>query len=170
MISERAVPVRGRSSARRERSWRLPSLSAAPAIAGRQRLMEALGTSALIQLMLAMTLIAVAFLLYMAQESQISVQQINLSILRSQHMQLVADNTSLGITASGLQSTPRVDRLATSRLGMSTTDTNPPMYVSVTAPALAPIRPVNADTVEAQRASSPLAWMGRFLDSLHSSL
>lgn len=170
MISERAIPVRGRAIPRQERTWRVPSLRAAPAIAGRERLMEALGESVLVQLMLAMTFIAVAFLLYMAQESQISVQQINLSVLRSNHMQLVADNTSLRATATGLQSTTRIDRTASTRLGMSAPDNSSYVWVRVAVPPLTPVHAVNADALAAERQSAPLAWMGRFLHTVQSSL
>lgn len=169
MISERAIPVRGRVASG-ERAWRLPSLRAAPAIAGRQRLMEALGQSVLIQLMLAMTLIAVALLLYMAQESQISVQQINLSVLRSNHMQLVADNTTLRARATALQSTPRIDRTASTRLGMSAPDNSSYMWVNVAVPPLPAVHPVNADVLAAERQSSPVAWMGRLIHTVQSSL
>lgn len=170
MISERAVPVRGRAAARRERTWKFPSLRAAPAMAGRQRLMEALGKSVLVQLMLAMTLIAVAALLYMAQESQISVQQINMAVLRSQHMQLVAENTTLRARATGLQSTGRVDQIATSRLGMVPQDSSNQMWINVDVPTVPTARSVNADTVAAQQRSAPLAWLGRFAHTIQSSL
>lgn len=170
MISERAVPARGRTSTGQTRVWRVPSLRAAPAIAGRQRLMEALGRSVLVQLMLAMTFIAIAFLFYMAQESQISVQQINLSVLRSDHMQLVANNTTLRGAATALQSTTRIDRTATTGLGMSTPDNSSYVWVPVAVPPLAAEHAVNADTLAAERQSSPLAWMGRFLSTVQSSL
>jgi cell division protein FtsL len=132
--------------------------------------METLGGSVLVQLMLAMTFIAVAFLLYMAQESQISVQQINMAVLRSQHMQLVAENTTLRAAATGLQSTPRVDRIATTRLGMSVPDASNTIWVSVSVPPLPPVRPVNADVVAAERQSAPMAWLGRFVRTVQSSL
>jgi hypothetical protein len=128
--------------------------------------METLGKSVLIQLMLAMSFIALAILLYMAQESQISVQQINISALRAEHMQLVADNTAARTRASGLQLTQRIDTTAT-RLGMSTAN---PLWVEVPVPRLSPVRPVNADTVAAQRQSAPLAWMTRFVHTVRSSL
>lgn len=170
MISERAVPAPTRASRGRERGRRLPTLPAAPAIAGRERLMEALGRSVLVQLMLAMTFIAVAFLLYMAQESQISVQQINMSVLRSQHMQLVADNTTLRARATALQSTPRIDWTASTRLGMLASDQNSKVWVPVSVPQLPALRPVSADAVAAESQSAPLAWMSRFLHSVQSSL
>lgn len=170
MISERVVPVRGRAAARQERARRLPSLSAAPAIAGRRRLMEALGKSVVVQLMLAMTLIAVASLLYMAQESQISVQQINIAALRSDHMQLVAENTVLRARATSLQSTQRVDQVATTKLGMTAQTPADQVWLQVEVRPLPAVRPVNADTVAAQRASSPGAWLHRFVRTIQSSL
>ncbi len=170
MIADRAVPVPQRVTIGQERVWRLPSLRAAPAMAGRERLMEALGQSVLVQLMLAMTFIAVAFLLYMAQESQISVQQINLSVLRSNHMQLVANNTTLRTSATSLQSATRIDQTASTRLGMSAPDNSAYIWVQVAVPPLAPVHPVNADAMAAETQSAPLAWMGRFLNSVQSSL
>jgi cell division protein FtsL len=132
--------------------------------------MEALGRSVLVQLMLAMTFIAAAFLLYMAQESQISVQQINLSVLRSDHMQLVANNTTLRGAATALQSTTRIDQTATTRLGMSTPDNSSYIWVPVAVSPLPAVHPVNADAIAAERQSAPLAWMGRFLSAVQSSL
>jgi cell division protein FtsL len=132
--------------------------------------MESLGRSVLIQLMLAMSLIALASLMYMAQESSISVQQINLSVLRSEHMQLVADNTKLRTTATALQSTPRVDLIATTQLNMAKRDPGSYMWPIVQAPRLQPVQPVNADTLAAQRESSPLAWMTRAVHAVGASL
>ena len=171
MISERAIPARPRAAARRQsRTWQIPRLSSAPARAGRERLAEALGKSVLVQLMLAMTFIALAALLYMAQESQISVQQINIAGLRAQHMQLAADNVSLRSSATSLQETPRIDTIATTTLGMSIPDASSRMWLTVSVPALQPQQPIDADTIAAERNSQPLAWMSRALHELQDSL
>jgi cell division protein FtsL len=132
--------------------------------------MEALGKSVVIQLMLAMTLIAVASLLYMAQESQISVQQINIAGLRGEHMQLVAQNTTLRSRATALQSTQRIDQVATTKLGMTAQSPADQVWFDVTVPALPAVRPVNADTLAADSASSPGAWLKRFAHTIQSSL
>ena len=170
MISERAAV--GRSGALRTKSaaspWRA-RWSRRPAIAGRERLAAALGQSVLVRLMLATSLVALAALLYMVQASQASVQQININTLRTEQMDLAAAQTNYNATASTLKSTTRIDFEATSKLQMGPS-ASLPIWVYPVVPRVGAISSVNADTSAAQRASQPLAWMGRAVSFVHSSL
>jgi cell division protein FtsL len=170
MISQRAAVLGGRPAAVRTRtSWR-QRLSARPAVAGRERIAEALGRSVVIQLMLAMSFVAVAGLLYMAQAGQVSVQQINIDILRSNRVQLVSENTSLSLRATNLTSLQRVDSMATSQLHMALPSRANAIWVWPAFHHITVVRPVDADTANAQRASQPLAWMVHAIRLVKSSL
>lgn len=136
----------------------------------RDRLTGVLGNSVLVQLMLAVAFLACAGLLYMAQQSQVSVQEINISVLRSERMQLMADNVSLRQTATNLSSIQRVDAIATSQLHMTKPDPAMSVWVSPVVPRIAPIPAVDADVLAAQRASQPLAWLQHALHVVQTSL
>lgn len=138
------------------------------AVAGRKRLTEALGESVLVQLALAMSFIALAALLYMAQAGQISVQQINIAVLRNERVQLVGQNATLQSQATALQSTQRVDDIAVNQLHMGLGETV--VWVTPTVPHVRTVRPVNADMAAADRASQPLTQMIAFLRAVHDSL
>jgi cell division protein FtsL len=144
--------------------------TALPALAGRERLGEALGQSVLVQLMLVLAFFALAGLLYMAQQSQVSVQEINISVLRSERVELVAKNTSLRTTATSLSSLQRIDAAATSQLHMTKPDLSATVWVSPVVPRVTAPPAVNADTVAAQQSSQPLAWMAHAIRVVQSSL
>lgn len=171
MISERAAL--GRPGAVR-RSDATPALrlrlTARPAVAGRERLADALGGSVLVQLMLAMSFVALAALLYMAQAGQASVQEINISELQYQRMQLVQTNTNLRALATSLRSPQRVDTIATTQLHMGSPDPATIIWLNAVVPPVPAIAPVNADTVAAQQSSQPLAEMERAIRFIRASL
>lgn len=171
MIGERSAPARVGAQARKtsSRRWR-ERLLAAPAVSGRERLGLSFGNSPLIQLALAMTLVAFAAMVYLFQASQVSVLEMNISDLQTQRVQLRMDNAALQTTASSLRSLQRVDTIATERLHMTKPDISNSMWVTIAAPRLPAIRAVNADTIEAQRRSQPLAWMRSFASFVRSSL
>ena len=145
-------------------------LIARPAISGRERLAHSVGNSVLVQLALAMSLIAFAAMVYLFQASQVSVLEMNISDLQSQRVQLRMDNAALQTTASSLQSLQRVDWYATNKLHMIKPDIAGSMWIAVSTPRLPEIRAVNADTLAAQRRSQPLAWMQNVASFVQSSL
>lgn len=172
MIGERYAGI-GQAGAVRARPTRRSlraRLAAKPAISGRERIAQTLGDSVLVQLMLAMALVAFAALLYLFQASHVSVLEMNISDLQSQQVQLRMDNAALRSTATTLQSLQRVDAAATGRLHMTRPDLSTTIWIRPVVPRLSSIRAVNADTVEAQRQSQPLAWMERALAAAKSSL
>lgn len=120
--------------------------------------------------MLAMSFIALAGLLYMAQAGQVSVQQINIDELRGERVQLVSQNTALSLTATNLKSLQRVDSMATTQLHMSKPAQDSTVWITPVFPRVTLVRPVNADTLSAQRASQPLAWMELAVRTIKSSL
>ncbi|HZU12565.1 MAG TPA: hypothetical protein VFB58_06965 [Chloroflexota bacterium] len=172
MISERLIPrsqrLIPRSHGSRARGWR--ERVTLPAVAGRRRLGEALGRSVVIQLMLAMSFVALAALLYMVQASQITVQQINIAVLRSDRQQLVAQNAQFRSQAVALQSLQRIDSLATGRLHMATPDITTAIWVKPVFRRVTPLASPSGDIVAAQRASSPLTWLEHALTTVHDSL
>lgn len=145
-------------------------VTARPAIAGRERLAQALGQSVLVQLMLAMSFVALAALLYMAQASQVSVQQINISELQSDRVQLTSDNASLRATTTDLQSLPRIDAVATSRLHMTKPDLSTAIWVSPVVPRVPVPHTAGGDVAAAQRQSEPLTWLEHFVSMIQASL
>jgi cell division protein FtsL len=174
MIGERyatAGRLAARDRASLSRRW-----AARPAIAGRERLTQALGQSVLVQLMLAMAFVALAALLYLAQASQASVLQFNIADLQDQQAQLNVQNANLHATAISLESLQRVDTIAIRQLHMTTPDLSTSIWVHPVIPCSgtpcgwSTIRPLNADTVSAERQSQPLGWMRRFVALVKSSL
>lgn len=169
MISENAVVARpGALRTRAATPW-LGRVTARPSIAGRERLAQAVHQSFLVQLALAMTFVALTALLYMAQAGQVSVQQININQLTAERMNLVAANTNYRALATTLQSPQRIDQGATG-LHMAVPPPGSGLWLNPAVPPVAPVRPVNADVVSAQRASQPLAWMEHAVDLVLSSL
>jgi hypothetical protein len=116
-----------------------------------------------------MTFVAVAALLYMAQAGQVSVQQININTLTGERMNLVAANTRYRAISTTLQSAQRIDTGAT-QLHMTAPPPSSVLWLNPVVPQVAPIRPVNADALSAQRASQPLAWMEHAVAFVRSSL
>lgn len=136
----------------------------------RERLAHVSADSTLVQLMLAMTCVAAAGLLYLAQASQVSVLQYNIAGLQYQQTTLNAQNASLRASATQLQSLQRIDTAATSQLHMTKPDLSNAIWITSATPPKVTIRPYNADTVAAERASQPLAWMTYFFTVVRSSL
>ncbi len=141
-----------------------------PAISGRERLGLSIGNSVLIQLALAMSLVAFAAMIYLFQASQVSILEMNISGLQNQEVQLRVDNAALQTTASSLQSIQRVDAIATNRFRMTKPDISAALWITPAAPRLSDIRGINADVFEAQRQSEPLAWMKHVVTVVQSSL
>jgi cell division protein FtsB len=136
----------------------------------RERLAHLTADSTLVQLMLAMTCVAAAGLLYLAQASQVSVLQYNMAGLQYQQTTLNARNASLRATATQLQSLQRIDTAATSQLHMTKPDLSTAIWITAPVPPAVHIYASNADTVAAEQASQPLAWMTRFVTVVRSSL
>lgn len=153
----------------------LSQRAAAPGVArvaraGQERLADWLQSSVLVQLVLAMGFVALAALLYLGQASQVSVLEVNISDLQSRQVQLNADYASLEANATSLQSLQRVEHLATTQLHMTRPDLSTAVWVQPVLPRIVPLRPLNADTLAAQRASEPLAWIRHVVGLVQSSL
>jgi cell division protein FtsL len=112
----------------------------------------------MVQLMLAMSLVAFAALLYLIQASQASVLEYNIAELQAQQVQLQAANAHLHAQVTTLQSPQRIDTLATTQLHMTKPDLSTAIWVTPVLPRVVFPRPLNADVVDAQRASQPLTW------------
>ena len=171
MIGARQVAVRRPLvAAPRPRFVRVRErLARRPAIAGREQLAEALGRSPLVQLMLVTTLVAIAFLLYLAQASQLSIIQYDVQDLRVERMQLNAQNANLHARAAQLQSIQRVDAYATTQLHMAKPDLSSTIWVQPVAPrVVVPSIPDSSAAAEAR--SRPSAWITRFISLVRSSL
>ncbi len=149
------------------RRW---SLSARSAVAGREQLTRNLAASIPVRLALAMTCVAVAGVLYLAQASQVSVLEYNTADLQNQQVLSSAQNASLRATAIQLQSLQRVDAAATQQLHMTKPGISNVVWIGPVNPPAIQVRPLNADVVSAQHASRPLAWMQAFILSVKSSL
>lgn len=162
MIGER-TGVLG-SGARRTAGHRLTGT----AVAGRERFSQAFNGSILVQLMLAMSFVAVAALLYLAQASQASILQVNIDALKTDRMQLTSQNGNLHAVVGGLQSPTRIEAAAAGQLHM--TQDGPAIWVDPVAPPVSLPREVNADTLAAQQDSQPLAWLKNAFDVVKSSL
>jgi cell division protein FtsL len=164
MIGERYAVAGRRTTSQIERRRLLP------AIAGRERLLQALSSSVLVQIMLAMTCVAVAGLLYLAQASQASVLQFSIGDQQTRQVQLSAENASLRQQATQLQSLRRVDFVATTQLHMTKPELSSAVWITATAPRLPAVRTVRAGMLAAERASQPLAWIDRAVRFVQSSL
>ena len=168
MIGERYAAPSGRAQTRASRG---PAIrERRPLWPGRARLLDSLSRSVLVQLTLAMTFVALAALLYLAQASQVSVFQFNIAALQAERTQLTTDNATLNTTATGLQSLPRIDLIATGQLHMTKPDLSTTVWLAPVLPSVAPLPPVHADTQTAERQSQPLAWMKYALITLKQSL
>jgi cell division protein FtsL len=172
MIGERFAPAtRVRSTAKRSsRGVLRDRLVARPSVSGRERLSLSTGNSVLIQLALAMSLVALAAMVYLFQASQVSILEMNIGDMQNQQVQLRIDNAALQTTASSLQSLQRVDAIATNQLHMTRPDISTSMWITPVAPHITAIRAVNADVIDAQRQSQPLAWMQNVVTLVKSSL
>jgi cell division protein FtsL len=124
----------------------------------------------MVQLMLAMSLVAFAALLYLVQASQASVLEYNIAELQAQQVQLQATNADLHAQVTALQSPTRIDLLARNQLHMTKPDISTAIWVRPVMPRITSPRPLNADLVEAQRASQPLAWLQHLVTFVKLSL
>jgi cell division protein FtsL len=140
------------------RAGRGAERNAMPAIAGREQLLTFVRRSVLLQLMLAMALIAFAALIYLNQASKESVLQFSIADLQRERIQLDMQNANLFASASRLQSLSRVYSLASSQLHMSPSRQNNQIWINpvyLRVPALPPDQPASSASLQSQ----PLAWM-----------
>jgi cell division protein FtsL len=137
--------------------------------AGRERLAQFLDGSFLARLMLAMMLVAIASIIYLAQASQESILQFGLSDLQQQQMQLNSKNAALQAQMSQLQSTQRFDSTASQRLGMVKPSVSP-VWLSPTVPRFQATPPPDVSLQKAEQESQPLAWMKSFVSAVLASL
>lgn len=176
MIGERShtsaypIPARPRRLESKSRpSWQR-RWDAQPAPAGRSRVGDALARSVLVQLMLAMTFVAVAALLYLAQASQASVLDYNIAALQAERSQLNSQNAGLQATATSLRSLPRIEAAASTQLHMTTPGMSGTIWIKPVLPTLAAPPLPSYDPRSAQKESQPLAWMKRVFSFVKSSL
>ncbi len=141
-----------------------------PAIAGRELLGRLLDQSILVRLMLALTLIAVACLIYLAQASQMSVLESQIGALRTDNVSLMARNANLHAQANDLQSMQRIDTEATTKLHMTKPDLATTVWIRPVVPRVVPIVADSLDNSAAKRQSQPLAWLDRFVTFVQNSL
>lgn len=146
------------------------------------RLADTLGRSVLVQLLLAMSFVALAALLYLLQASQASVLDVNIAQLQSDRAQLVAQNAALRTTATSLQSLQRVDDLATRQLHMARPDLSRTIWIRPLLPrmvqggtlgadsGLSAGDPQGAEMPAAAQRSTPLGWMKRLIALVRASL
>ena len=113
----------------------------------------------MVQLMLAMSLVAFAALLYLVQASQASVLEYNIAELQTEQVQLQATNADLHAQVTALQSPTRIDLFARNQMHMTKPDISTAIWVRPVLPRIVSPRPLNADLVDAQHASEPLAWL-----------
>jgi len=191
-IRSRVSPERTRYLQLREET--APSTMASPPTRGSllsrvfvQRplaLLQDLGRSVLVQLLLAMSFVALAALLYLLQASQGSVLAVNIANLQVQRSQLVAQNASLRATATSLQSFRRIDDIATRQLHMTKIDLSNTIWLRPTVPPVGTLQGTTAGTtygpsgaplwvsqmVAAQHRSEPRGWIERLAAFVKSSL
>jgi len=141
----------------------------APALAGRQRLATWLEASFLARLMLAMVLVATAFVIYLHQASQGSVLDFSIQALQQQQAQLSSQNAALEAQLQNLQSSQRIDSIATHQLGMFTPNVAP-AWLTPTVPRFPAAPPPGVSLQSADQASQPLSWMQDFVAFVGSSL
>jgi hypothetical protein len=158
-----APGVRSRRPSVRER------IAARPAVAGRERLADALGDHLAIQLMLVMSLVVFVALVYLHLASQVSVLRFNIAELQIQQGNLNQQNVQLHATQSSLVAPGRIEAAAAA-IKMTKIDPNLTVWVKVQVPRVTAIRPVGADVAAAQRRSEPAAWVRSFVAALRASL
>jgi cell division protein FtsL len=136
----------------------------------RDWLVESLVRSVLVQLMLAMSLVSAAAMLYLAQASQASVIDFDLAEIKAQQIQLNAENAGLHSQANQLQALQRIDALATSSLHMTKPDLTTTVWVKPFVPKVRHVPSFYPTAGAATESSSPLAWTQRFLTAVRNSL
>ncbi len=175
MIGERSptsgYPVAARAGTFRSR--KTPKPSAGYPVADRRRPATSIHHSVLLQLMLAMSFIALAAMIYLAQASQASVLQFNIDDLQATRAQLNQQNASLHASVTALQSLQRIDTVATRQLHMTKPDFSNTIWIQPRVPSgspqIVPLRHTD-DVVSAQKQSQPLGWLRRFLRFVKYSL
>ncbi|MGH2448285.1 MAG: hypothetical protein ACRDFS_06750 [Chloroflexota bacterium] len=128
---------------------------------------RALSDSIPVQLMLAMSLVAMATLFLFIQSSQASVIELNLQSLQNQQTQLNATAAGLQAATTRLQTPQHIQSIAINQLHMSKPNPSSMVWVAPTV-VLPRTKPVSATDAKAQ--SQPLAWMERFIRLVRSSL
>ncbi|PZS04115.1 MAG: hypothetical protein DLM70_08255 [Chloroflexi bacterium] len=137
---------------------------------GRERLLDTLGTSTSVQMMLAMSLVALACMMYLAQASEASVTQVTINALQDNRARLQMQSASLHASATSLQSLSRIEILASTHLKMAQADLSTTIWISPRVPRPAAYRSQEQDTVAAAQRSEPIAWIGRFAHLVATSL
>ncbi len=122
------------------------------------RITGILAGSWLVQLMLVMTLIALAALIYLYQASQVNVLQFNIADLRQQQSQLNLQNANLYASASALSSLPRVEKIAATQLHMTHPDLSNTLWVYQVVPPSSPALPLSTPA-QARAQSLPITWI-----------
>jgi cell division protein FtsL len=170
MIVQRyAVGTRPAPRTRPRRPSLRDRLAARPAISGRERIAEKLGESLVVQLMLVMSLIVLALIIYLYQASQVSVLDYNIAYLQTSQSNLRQQNARLTATQSILTSPARIEAAATT-FHMTKPDMSTTIWVNVPVPRVRVVRPVSADQTAAQQRSEPAAWLKRAISFVKSSL
>jgi cell division protein FtsL len=147
-----------------------PAIGAERSTALPQRLERLVGDSTPVRLMLATVLVAIAFLLYLAQASQASVIDLNIGYLQAESAQLNVENTNLRTTAATFRSTQRISLAAINHLHMVQPDMAHTVWVRAAFPTVAPPIDGGADSRRAQQRSQPLAWTRRLVSFVRASL
>jgi len=120
--------------------------------------------------MLALTFIALAGLVSLAQASQESVVSYQISSLTDQNIALMSQNANLAATANNLQSLQRIDSAATSTFHMTKPDLSSTVWVRPLVPRVVPVPVVDTSGSQVKHASSPLAWVQNFFTFVKNSL
>jgi hypothetical protein len=124
----------------------------------------------LARLMLATCFVAGAAVLYLAQASQTSVMEFNISELQQQELQLSLRSADLHGTATNLQSFTRIGNLATNQLHMIRPAPSATIWIHPVVPWV-PASPLpEASRARAVQESQPLSWMRNFISFVAASL
>lgn len=171
MINER-VAIGGRTGALapRARPTEQRVRGAKLVLADGERLLQSIQHSTLLQLILAMSFIAMAALMYLAQASQISVLQYNIAGLQSQRADLMSQNANLQATATGLRVVNRIETIATTQLHMIKPGPSATIWVSPVVPAVPRLHLASQSIAAAERRSQPLSWMTSAVSTIRASL
>jgi cell division protein FtsL len=120
--------------------------------------------------MLAMSFTVLAALLYLAQANQASVLDLNIATLQNEQVQLNSQNVDLRATSMSLQSIQRIDSIAINQLHMAKPDASNTIWIYPIIPIVSTPRATGQGGYSAQQDSQPMAWVGRFLNAVQSSL
>jgi cell division protein FtsL len=120
--------------------------------------------------MLAMSCVALAGLLYLAQANQASVLQYNIAELQVERVQLTAQDGTLRAAAMPLQSPQRIVSAAQTQLHMQQPNPSNTLWIAPTFSQVALPPSPAASSQAAQQRSQPLAWMRRVFGAVKASL